>query len=892
MSIETPEPKYLKDYLPPGYLVDSIDLVFDLHEEYSLVKSTLSCRKNPESDVENPPFLCYGEELELEAILLNGKRVKKENLELTKEELIVKTVPDSFQLEVKTRIYPHKNTALEGLYKSGGMFCTQCEAEGFRRITYFPDRPDVMSRYTVEIIADKSKYPVLLSNGNMVESGNLVGGRHWVRWEDPFKKPSYLFALVAGDLSAVEDTFTTRSGRGVDLTIYVEKGNEDKCGHAMQSLKQAMKWDEDVYGREYDLDRFMIVAVNDFNAGAMENKGLNIFNSSLILARPETATDMDYERIQGVVAHEYFHNWTGNRITCRDWFQLSLKEGLTIYRDQEFSADLNSRTVKRISDVNFLRTSQFAEDAGPMAHQVRPDSYIEVNNFYTVTIYHKGAEIIRMIALILGEERFFRGMDLYFERHDGKAVTIEDFVQSMEHANLFDLSRFRRWYSQAGTPVVEVTTCYDEAEETYSLTLRQSCSPTPGQKEKEPFHIPIRLGLLGSSGKPITLESPELPELTGATETVLNLTEPKQTFVFKNVKEKPVPSLLRGFSAPVKLQSRLSDSDLLYLMAHDTDSFNRWESAQQLLTSTLLTIIGEVGSGSRQQSQLLQSLPDELSSIVSAYKSIIADTTVETAVIAQTISLPTESYLMEQMEIVDVDAVHAVRQAVKRSIAAALKSILLDLYFSLQKDEKASFDPVSAGKRALKNTCLDFLMSLGDKDCEDLCLNQFKNAANMTNEMRALSCIANELPSRRREALQEFYLKWEHEPLVINIWLTIQAASRLTSLEEIKTLMKQSFFDIKNPNNVRALIGSYCFQNLIQFHDRDGGGYRFLSDIVLQLNKMNPQIAARLVTPLTRWKKFDEQRSELMKRELHRIHSDPRLSKNVYEVVSKSLVGS
>lgn len=885
MTSTEPKTIYLKDYQVPAFLVDTVDLIFDLNDDQTTVTSRLNCRRNPESENREAPFTCFGEEMELLSASIDGEPIAEGKLALEGDLCTIADPPEAFELEFKTRIFPHKNTALEGLYKSADMYCTQCEAEGFRRITYFPDRPDVMSIYSTTIIADKAKYPVLLSNGNQIEKGELEEGRHWVKWADPFKKPSYLFALVAGDLAVIEDRFFTCSGREVTLQIFVEEQNTDKCDHAMKSLKQAMKWDEEVYGREYDLDIFMIVAVDDFNAGAMENKGLNIFNSSLILARPDTATDTDYERIQGVVAHEYFHNWTGNRITCRDWFQLSLKEGLTIFRDEEFSADMTSKTVKRIADVNFLRTAQFAEDSSPMAHQVRPDSYIEINNFYTVTVYHKGGEVIRMISTLLGKEKYFKGIALYFDRHDGQAVTIEDFVKAMEDANEVDLTQFRNWYTQAGTPVVQVETDYNSETKTYTLTLSQSCPATPGQETKEPFQIPVEFGLVSEDGRPILLQQGK--NLPGTTSEVLDFRQPRQSFIFENIEQRPVPSVLRGFSAPVKLEQRLSDSDLLLLMAHDSDPFNRWESAQLLLTRKMVDLV-QANQGLEVE-KLDTSLQGAVSELVEAFKTILGDQNLEKEVISQTLTLPNESYLADQMEVIDVDGIHQVREGFKKEIARNLKGLLLARFQALQGTDKVEFEPESVGIRSLKNLLLDYLMTLGDPEIETLCLNQFNSARTMTDEMKALTFLVNESPQKSASAIQQFYQKWSSNSVVMNIWFSIQAASKLGSLARIEALLQHPQFEIKNPNKVRAVLGAFSMSNPVNFHRKDGSGYLFLTDQILKLNDINPMVAARLLPAMSRWRRHDQVRQGLMKSQLERILKQPGLSKDLFEIASKSL---
>ncbi len=889
MTPNQPKTIYLKDYHPPVYLVENADLVFDLFEDHTIVTATLTCRLNPTVGDDNAPFISFGKDLELVSLKLNDNPLTSKDYKIESERLTIHSVHNQFKIEIITRIFPFKNLSLEGLYKSGNMFCTQCEAEGFRKITYFPDRPDVMTRFSTKIIADREKYPVLLSNGNIKSRGILSAKRHWVKWVDPFIKPSYLFALVAGDLVVVEDEFVTCSGNTVTLQIYVDKENVDKCGHAMYSLKQAMRWDEENYCREYDLDIFIIVAVNDFNAGAMENKGLNIFNSSLVLAGPDTATDQDFERIQGVVAHEYFHNWTGNRVTCRDWFQLSLKEGLTIYRDQEFSADMGSRTVKRISDVNYLRTVQFAEDSGPMAHQVRPDSFIEINNFYTVTVYYKGAELVRMMAILLGNENYSRGMNLYFERHDGQAVTIEDFIKAMEDASDIDLKQFRLWYTQAGTPEVKARSHYDPGKQTFRLTLSQTCPPTPGQDIKKPFQIPVSIALFNRKGEPIKVHRGELSNNQIQSETILNFCQPEQTFTFIDVPELPIPSLLRGFSAPVKLIHDSSDEDLLFLMSHDTDPFNRWESAQKLLTNIILRMVNAIQSNELKKDNLRQSTKNDLASIIDAFRKTLLDESLEKAVIRQTLTLPGEAYLSEHVDIIDVELIHFVRESIKEMIANELEHEFYKIYQSLHKTDKIGYDSKSAGIRSLKNLALEYLMSIGTVEIRDLCYQQFKTARTMTDEMQSLTYISNEDPTHRSQALDMFHGKWKGDTIVMNIWLTIQASSKLTQLGSIKNLMKHPVFDYKNPNKLRSVVGSFCNTNLVNFHDPKGEGYQFLAGEIIKLDRTNPQIAARFLAPLTRWRRYDQNRQNLMKAQLFKILNTPNPSMDVFEIASKSL---
>lgn len=876
--MNAPTTKYLKDYRAPDFRVNSIDLTFDLYDDHCLVTSEMECEKTSQDAA---AFVCDGVELELVSICLDGVALNPDQYKLTDEQLIVPDVPEHFRFKSIAKIYPQKNTSLEGLYRSGKMFCTQCEAEGFRKITWYPDRPDVMSSFSTTIIADRKKYPVLLSNGNPVDEGTIPEkGRHWVKWVDPFKKPSYLFALVAGDLRLIQDQFTTASGRVVDLRIYVEEENISKCDHAMESLKRSMAWDEENYGREYDLDIYMIVAVNDFNMGAMENKGLNIFNSACVLARPDTATDGAFERIEAVIAHEYFHNWTGNRITCRDWFQLSLKEGLTVFRDQQYTADMTSQTVKRIKDVNVLRTHQFAEDAGPNAHAVRPDSYIEINNFYTITIYEKGAEVIRMIHSILGENKFRKGMDRYFERYDGQAVTTEDFVKVMEEAGEADLGQFRRWYTQAGTPTVIAKSEYDEQNQTFSLTLRQETKPTPGQGEKLPLHIPVATGLLGIDGEAMVLDVEGDVVLMDPTHAVLNLRDETETFFFKNVTSKPVPSLFRDFSAPVKLKYGYSDGELLFLMANDNDSFNRWEAAQQLALKTLLRLIENI-----QAKRTLR----VHEGMIEAFRTILLDQSLDPSFVATVLQLPSEAYLAEQMDVVDVDAIHQSREFLKLEIAKALKSDFLEVCDCYRGAGEYRFTPEESGKRTLKNLLLNYLAKIDSSEMTEFCRSHYLQSNNMTDELGGLLALLGSGYSQRDEDIQRFYSKWKDDSLVMDLWFSVQAQSEKTTLKTVQSLLEHESFDYGNPNKLRALIGGFCSMNPIGFHQKDGSGYVFLADQIIRLNDQNPQVAARLVIPLTRWRRFDQSRQKLMSEQLRRILDISNLSKDLFEIVSKSL---
>lgn len=884
MRTEQPKVIYLKDYQAPEYLIDETNLTFELYEDHTLVHAQLLMRRNPERGDGLPPLVLDGQQLELLSVALDDQTLEAGQYQLDENHLTLQPTAKTFTVDSTVRIHPESNTALEGLYKSGKMFCTQCEAEGFRKITYYLDRPDVMSSFTTTLSAEQHRYPVLLSNGNPVASGSEEGGRHWATWQDPFKKPAYLFALVAGDLWCVEDQFTTMSERDVTLRIYVEPENIDKVQHAMDSLKNSMRWDEKVYGREYDLDIFMIVAVNDFNMGAMENKGLNIFNSSCVLAKAETATDAAHQRVEGVVAHEYFHNWSGNRVTCRDWFQLSLKEGFTVFRDSEFSADMNSRTVKRVEDVAFLRTNQFAEDAGPMAHPVRPDSFIEISNFYTLTVYEKGSEVVRMIHTLLGADGFRKGTDLYFERHDGQAVTCDDFVKAMEDANGVDLTQFKRWYSQSGTPRLAVEERYDAAAQSYTLTFRQSCPATPGQSEKQPFVIPVQMGLLDKLGNALPLRL-QGEEHAHGSDRVLQVTEAEQSFTFVGLAEKPLPSLLRGFSAPVKLSFPYDRDQLMFLMQHDEDGFNRWEAGQQLSVQVLQELIGQHQRG--EQLMLDQRL-------IAAFRTLLLDTGLDQAMVAEMLSLPSEAYLTEISEVADVEAIHAAREFARQQIGAALHEPLWERYQANRKQSRETAYVAEAShiaRRSLQNIALSYLMQSGKAEVLAACQEQYKDCDNMTERLTALAVLVNSsFDSEKAEALAMFADYFKDDPLVMDQWFSVQAGCTLPGgLERVQALLNHPAFTLKNPNKIRALIGAFANQNAVNFHRADGAGYRFLADQIITLNALNPQIASRLLTPLTRWRKYAPARQALMKAELERILASGELSSDVYEVVSKSL---
>lgn len=880
-----PVTKYLRDYQPPPFAVKTVDLHFDLHEDYTMVTAQLSIQR-----AAGPQDLVLdGRGLELINLALNDKALPKTAYRLEQEQLIIIKPPKDFTLTCTTKIKPQDNTSLEGLYRSNGIFCSQCEAEGFRKITYFPDHPDVMSVYTTTIEADKERCPVLLSNGNLVGQGSAGNKRHFAKWHDPFPKPCYIFALVAGDLAMLKDNFITKSDRSVELRIYTEHHNAEKCDHAMQSLKKAMAWDEQRFNLEYDLDLYMIVAVDDFNAGAMENKGLNIFNSKYVLARPESATDQDYEAIESVVGHEYFHNWTGNRITCRDWFQLSLKEGLTVFRDQEFSSDVASRSIKRIHDVSTLRNHQFPEDAGPMAHPVRPASYIEINNFYTLTVYEKGAEVIRMLHTILGEEDFQRGMRIYLTRHDGQAATTDDFVQAMEDASCESgqaqagaLKQFKRWYDQPGTPLIKVASSYDDKARTYSLNVCQEV-PNVAGPESRMLHIPVKIGLLDTDGREIPLHLQGVCDSSDSNNSlVLQIKDSKQEFTFTDVPCRPVPSLLRGFSAPVRLEYNYSDEELAFLLLHDQDSFNRWEAAQRLLINKMMAMIADFQTG--RELSLDAGLPD-------IFRAVLSPTFHDDpAFRAQIMTLPSEDYIAEQMAEIDVDAIHAVREFLRLEIGTRLADILYQTYENNTCPQPYTYSPELAGRRRLRNLCLSYMMADNTHEATKICLAQFDKSDNMTDELSALTALVHTGHPERRAALDRFFKKWQDVTLVVDKWFALQATAPLPdTLERVRELMGHPLFNIKNPNKVRALIGSFAAGNPICFHDKSGAGYALLTEVVLELNKLNPAIAARLLGRLSRWRKYDPARQKLMRSCLKKIIGQEGLAKGVYEVATRSL---
>lgn len=874
MSHEQAKTIYRNSYTAFDYLVDQLDLEFQIFEEKTVVVAKGKYRRNPVANSQNQTMTLFGEELELLTVKVNGIQLDAKEYKVDDKTLQLNQLPEGFILEIETAIFPSKNTSLEGLYRSSGNYCTQCEAEGFRKITYYPDRPDVLSRFTTRIEADKAACPVMLSNGNLLKKGDLEKDRHFVVWEDPFPKPSYLFALVAGNLVSLDDEFVTRSGRIIELKIFVEARNKDKCDHAMLSLKKSMRWDEEVFGLEYDLDTFMIVAVDDFNMGAMENKGLNIFNSKYVLSTPETATDQDYLGIEGVIAHEYFHNWTGNRVTCRDWFQLSLKEGLTVFRDQEFSCDMNSRSVQRIDDVRILKNFQFKEDGGPMAHPVRPDSYQEINNFYTATVYNKGAEVIRMMHTLLGPELFRKGMDLYFARHDGLAVTCDDFAAAMSDASDIDLEQFKNWYSQAGTPVLQVKGEWLEADAEYRLLIRQHCPDTPGQTAKKPFHMPITVGLLGAKGNDL-LEKQQGSE-------ILQLREKEQLFTFQNINEKPVVSFLRDFSAPVKVESFHTREELSLLIEADSNLFNRWDAASRLASETILELAEKI---QKNQAPLIEEL--YLDAVSESLSGHIDDP----ALLALSLQLPSESTLAQEMDIVDPDALYIARLQVKREMANRNREQFAAIYHANREKGGYVITPEAIGERSLKNTSLSYLMSLDPlpEEIQHLCYEQYRQATNMTDTIAALANLVNLDSELREEALDDFYKKWINDPLVLDKWFTLQAMSTLeNTLSNVEQLIKDKSFSMSNPNKVRSLIGVFCSVNHVRFHEKSGAGYRFLADRIIQLNSINPQIAARLVSPLINWRRYDPERQKWMQQELDRILAIKDLSSDVYEIASKS----
>ncbi len=870
---------YRQHYRVPDFFVDHVTLHVELGEHTTRVRSKLALRRNGDHF---RPLVLDGRTLTLLTVHIDNVALNKAHYHVNQEQLIIDTALNRFQLEIENAVHPDRNTALTGLYRSAGNFCTQCEAEGFRRITYFLDRPDVLSRYTVTLRADKHRYPVLLCNGNLVARGETGDERHWVTWEDPHPKPSYLFALVAGDLACLEDEFTTMSGRKAGLMIYAQRHNIDKCGHAMQSLKKAMRWDEERYGREYDLSIYMVVVIDDFNMGAMENKGLNLFNSRYVLAKPDTATDGDYQHIEAVVAHEYFHNWSGNRVTCRDWFQLSLKEGFTVFRDQQFSADMGSAAVKRIQDVNLLRTQQFREDAGPMAHPVRPDSYQEINNFYTVTIYNKGAEVVRMLHRLLGANGFRRGCDYYFNRFDGQAATTDDFLAAMEQANGVDLTQFRRWYDQAGTPEVKIATAYDPDRQTYTLDVVQWCPPTPGQREKQPFHIPLTVALLGKEGQPLELHL-RANGTPPAREQVLSVRDTAERFVFEGVPEAPVLSALRGFSAPVKLHMERAPGERYLLMSKDTDPYSRWNASIESAAGLIIQWI------ERPPEPLAATPPSEY---VDAFRANLLSDEPDRAYIAELLRTPSEAYIADLLSLIDPDTVHSARELLRSALARALASEFAAVYERNHDTGVPRLDADAVGRRALKNACLSYLAKLDDPHVRQIIVHQFDTATNMTDSTAALTLLNDMRGAERVTALETFYSRWEHEPLVIDKWFSIQgASSRTDTLARVVELTRHPAFNIRNPNRVRAVLGTFAHANPVRFHDPTGAGYRFIADWVRKLDALNPQLAAYLMTGFNHWRRYEKTRSALMTAQIQRILGTSDLSGDVREIGTKSLGG-
>ncbi|MEI8346089.1 MAG: aminopeptidase N [Pseudomonadota bacterium] len=876
---------YLKDYLPADYLVETIHLTLELDPTATQVKAVIKIRKNPAKKSKKiPPLVLDGLNLKLKGIKLDGKELAAGSYRIEKDKLTIAKVPTQFVLEIDNEINPQENLALEGLYISGNIFCTQNEPQGFRRITYFLDRPDVMAKYTTKLIADKERYPVLLSNGNPVSWGDLEGNKHFIEWEDPFKKPSYLFAIVAGDLGVIRDEFVTASERKIDLRIYCDKGDEERCQHAMNSLKKAMKWDEERFGREYDLDIFMIVAVASFNQGAMENKGLNIFNSALVLANPQTATDGDYSKIEGVIGHEYFHNWTGNRITCRDWFQLTLKEGLTVFRDQEFSGDMKASAVlQRIDDTQQLRSRQFPEDAGPTAHPIRPSSYIEINNFYTSTIYEKGAEVIRMIQTLLGKKGFRKGMDKYFKLFDGQAVTTDDFIHAMVAANGFDFRQFKMWYNQAGTPELKARFAFDPKKKSFTLDLSQTCPPTPGQKTKAPFLFPLSLGLLSGEGKDLPLKLKDSVQAKKQApflkQGILLISKKNEKFVFTGIKEKPVPSLNRHFSAPIQVKTPYTTADQIFLMANDRDDFNRYEAQQQLATTLLIPLIQVWRKG--------KDLTIDCD-YVKAWGKVLLDEQLEDSFKAELLLLPPESYLHLGQNPIDHQGTHEVRTWAKKLFAEKYQEDLLRIYHQLRAVNDNSIDPLMAGHRHLKNMALGLLMSLESPEINQLCFNQLKDAINMTDELTALTFLAHQECPQKEQAIQLFYDKWKQEPLVMQKWIMAQATSPLEeTFAKISQLEKDPIYNGKIPNFIRALFGVFT-QNHIHFHCPSGRGYQLIAQKIIEVDNYNPMMAAALAKTFRDYPRLPKENKKKAKEQLERIKK-AKPSKNTYEIVVKTI---
>ncbi|MHA7878169.1 MAG: aminopeptidase N [Saccharospirillum sp.] len=877
MKTQDPRTIYLKDYRQPDFWVDHLDLTVRIFDAHTEVRSRIALRKNP--DVPGRAVVLHGVDQEIQQLFLDDAELKPQDYQLSGESLVFQCDRDRAEFRAITRIYPEKNTSLEGLYQSGSMYCTQCEAEGFRKITYYPDRPDVMATFRTRIEADKTRFPVLLSNGNPIEQGDLAGGRHYAVWDDPFVKPSYLFALVAGKLSESSSHFTTASGRNVELKLYVEPQNAHKVDFALDSLKKAMRWDEQVYGREYDLDLFMIVASDFFNMGAMENKGLNVFNSAVVLATPDTTTDDRFESIEAIVAHEYFHNWSGNRVTCRDWFQLSLKEGFTVFRDSEFSADMHDRAVKRIQDVAMLRAAQFPEDNGPMAHPVRPDSYIEINNFYTATVYEKGAEVVRMLHTLLGAETFRQGSDLYFERFDGQAVTTDDFVACMEEVSGQDLTQFKRWYSQAGTPRVDVSEQWQAQDGTYQLVFRQHCPATPGQSEKLPFVIPVKLGLLNAQGEDCAIDTDAQynPETQ-----VLTLREAETRVTFRGLDAKPVPSLLRDFSAPVKRQFDYSDESLAFLAQNDTNGFNRWDAAQQLYLRAILSM-----AQAHQRGNALK-VPAIVLDTVAA---IAGDANLSCAKRAAMLTLPGYPILKDAVDVIHIDALIAARKHLVTTLARQFRELWRALTERLTSDADYRFDAAEAGRRRLQGVCLRYWLAAGDQSAFDFSADLYAKASNQTDRVNALRALLDgEDQSLQQSLLDDFYERWHADTQMVEQWFALQSSSPGMTAARVRELMQHPAFDLRNPNKVRTLVLSFA-QNVQAFHDPQGEGYRLLADIIAELNTLNPQVAARMMNVLADWKRFAEPVRGRLEQALRLILATPNLSQDVFEMAERALQG-
>lgn len=864
---------YLKDYEVPAYSIKTIDLEFDLHDTKTVVKSKMQVER---TGSHNEPLVLDGEELTLLDVALDGRVLHESEYELTELSLVLHQLPQSFTLEITNTVNPIENTALDGLYKSSGIFCTQNEPEGFRRITYFTDRPDVMAVYSTKIIADKKEYPILLSNGNLFEQGEAEDGRHYAVWKDPFPKPSYLYALVAGDLGCVNDSFRTMSSQEIELNIYCDKGNEAQCGHAMDSLKASMKWDEERFGREYDLSIYNIVAVDSFNMGAMENKGLNVFNSHYVLADADTATDANFMGIESVIGHEYFHNWTGNRITCRDWFQLTLKEGLTVFRDQEFSSDMNARSVQRISDVKALRERQFVEDASPTSHPIKPESYIEINNFYTATIYEKGAEVIRMIHTILGEEGFRKGMDLYFKTFDGQAVRTEDFIWSMQEASGFDLGHFKLWYAQSGTPELDVKEVFNQDDKSLEITLTQSYL-SPLQSNQKPYFFPFKLGLIDQDGNELKLKLRSSENQPLIDKGILLISKENESFVFEEIEAEPIMSLNRNFSAPVKVHTTYTLEQYAYLMAHDSDEFNRFEASQTIASMVLHKLIDAI------EANKALSLS---TTYANAFMKVLLDMDMDMSLKADSLTLPSISMLMQDRQVLDVEAIYLARNFLRRELMRHAGSEIRIQYDSLNHISEYSLDTKEMAKRKLKHTLLSYLSALRD---DSVLFSQYENANNMTDRLSALTLLANTKGEAKEKALSDFYKRYKANTLVMNKYLSVIASSELKETPaNVKRLLEDEVFDIKVPNLVRSLIGAFA-RNALHFHAVDGSGYCFIAEKILELDKLNPQIASGLAGVFKDYARLNEKEKALMKVELEKILNTKDLSKNVYEIVSKIL---